>query len=72
MPLTDSFVALQDIGPNADLSLRFTTAPAIRIIAAAATLLSIQRSTATIGIEAQAGENQLAHGLATSLLLPSA
>jgi hypothetical protein len=50
--------------------LRFTTAPATRVITAAGMLLSVQRGTTTIGIEVQAGDHQLAHGLATSLLLP--
>lgn len=72
MPIANhSYIASEDIGPNADLTLRFTTAPASRVIVAAATMLSVQRGTATIGIEVQAGDNQLAHGLATSLLLRS-
>jgi acyl-coenzyme A thioesterase PaaI-like protein len=71
LPILGSFIPENDVGPNADLSLRFSTAPATRLITAAATMLSVQRGTATIGIEVQAGENQLAHGLATSLLLRS-
>jgi acyl-coenzyme A thioesterase PaaI-like protein len=71
IPLARSYIALEDIGPNPDLTLRFTTAPATRLVVAAATMLSVQRGTATIGIEVQAGDNQLAHGLATSLLLHS-
>jgi hypothetical protein len=68
-PITLSYVNVKDIGPNPDLTLRFTAAPATRVIAAASAMLSVQRGTATVGIEVQAGENQLAHGLATSLLL---
>jgi acyl-coenzyme A thioesterase PaaI-like protein len=71
MPVEGSFISVEDIGPNADLTLRFTTAPATHVITAASTMLSVQRGTATIGIEVQAGGNQLAHGLATSLLLRS-
>jgi acyl-coenzyme A thioesterase PaaI-like protein len=70
-PILQSFVPDEVLGPNPDLSLRFTTAPATRVISAAATLLSVQRGTATVGLEVQAENNQLAHGLATSLLLPS-
>lgn len=65
-----SSVPLDAIGPNADLSLRFTTAPATRVIRTASTMLSIQRGTATVGLELHAGDQQLAHGLATSLLRP--
>ncbi len=64
-----SFIPLDHVGPNADLSLRFSTAPATRVVAAASTLMSVQGGTATVAIEVQAGEHQLAHGLATSLLL---
>ena len=71
-PILQSFIPDQALGPNPDLSLRFTTAPATPVLHAAASLLSVQRGTATIGLEVQAGDNQLAHGLATSLLLPSA
>jgi uncharacterized protein (TIGR00369 family) len=69
LPINRSYISQQDIGPNADLTLRFTTAPATRVIVAAATMLSVQHGTATVGIEVQAGNNQLAHGLASSLLL---
>lgn len=65
-----SSVPLDVIGPNADLTLRFTTAPATRVIQAAAVMLSIQRGTATVSLELHAGDQQLAHGLATELLLP--
>jgi hypothetical protein len=65
-----SSVPLEAIGPNADLSLRFTTAPATRVVRTASILLSIQHGTATVGLELQAGDQQLAHGLATGLLLP--
>lgn len=66
-----SSVPLDAIGPNADLSLRFTTAPAKRVIHAASTMLSIQHGTATVSLELHAGDQQLAHGLATALLLPA-
>jgi hypothetical protein len=69
LPIGWSYISSQDVGPNADLTLRFTTAPATRVVLAAGTMLSVQRGTATIGLEVQAGDNQLAHGLATSLLL---
>jgi Thioesterase-like superfamily len=68
MPLLKSFIPTSDLGPNADLTLRFTTAPATRVITAASTMLSVQQGTATVGIEVQAGAQQLGHGLATSLL----
>jgi acyl-coenzyme A thioesterase PaaI-like protein len=55
--------------PNTDLSLRFTTAPAQRELKASGTLVSMQRGTATVAIEVQAGEQQLAHGLSSSLLM---
>jgi acyl-coenzyme A thioesterase PaaI-like protein len=57
------------IGPNPDLTLRFTTARAERVIRAASMLLSVQHGTTTVGIEVHAGEHQLAHGLSTSVLL---
>jgi acyl-coenzyme A thioesterase PaaI-like protein len=63
-----SAVPIEAVGPNADLSLRFTTAPATRIIQAASTMLSLQHGTATVGLELHAGDQQLAHGLATALL----
>jgi acyl-coenzyme A thioesterase PaaI-like protein len=69
VPTLQSYLPSDALGPNPDLTLRFTTAPATRVVMAAATLLSVQRGTTTIGIEVQAGDNQLAHGLATSLLL---
>ena len=65
-----SSVPLEVIGPNADLTLRFTTAPATRVIHTASTMLSVQHGTATVGLELHAGDQQLAHGLATALLLP--
>lgn len=67
-PVIYSFIPADALGPNPDLSLRFTTAPAARPVQAAGTLLSVQQGTATIGIEVQAGDQLLAHGLATSLL----
>jgi acyl-coenzyme A thioesterase PaaI-like protein len=68
LPFLDSYIPLEYVGPNADLTLRFSTAPATRVLSAAGTIPSVQRGTATVGIEVQAGEHQLAHGLATSLL----
>lgn len=71
LPLVQSsYIPFELVGPNADLSLRFTAAPATRVVTAAAMMLSVQRGTATVSIEVQAGDQQLAHGLATSLLLP--
>ena len=71
LPVTVSYIPAVDVGPNPDLTLRFTTAPATRVVTGASSMLSVQRGTATIGIEVQAGDHQLAHGLATSLLLRS-
>jgi uncharacterized protein (TIGR00369 family) len=68
-PVLDSYIPVENVGPNPDLTLRFTTAPATRVIYAASNMLSVQRGTTTTGIEVHAGDNQLAHGLATSLLL---
>lgn len=64
-----SQVPLDTFGPNADLSLRFTTAPAVRSTETSGSVLSFQHGTATVAIEVQAGEHQLAHGLSTVLLL---
>jgi acyl-coenzyme A thioesterase PaaI-like protein len=64
-----SGVPVEAFGPNADLSLRFTTAPAVRATETSGTVLSFQHGTATVAIEVQAGEHQLAHGLSTALLL---
>jgi acyl-coenzyme A thioesterase PaaI-like protein len=58
------------LGPNADLSLRFTTAPSTRVLETSGTVLSVQHGTATVAIEVQAGDQQLAQGLSTALLLP--
>ncbi len=69
-PVLESFVPDETVGPNADLSLRFTTAPATRVVLAAGSMVSAQHGTATVAIEVQAGDQQLAHGLSTSLLLP--
>jgi acyl-coenzyme A thioesterase PaaI-like protein len=68
-PILNSYIPAENVGPNPDLTLRFTTAPATRVIQSASSVLSVQRGTTTIGIEVQAGDNQLAHGLATALLL---
>ena len=70
MPIIYSYIPTEHIGPNPDLTLRFTTAPATRTIMAASSILSVQSGTVTIGIEVHAGDHQLAHGLATSLLRP--
>jgi acyl-coenzyme A thioesterase PaaI-like protein len=56
--------------PNTDLSLRFTTAPATREIAATGTLVSLQHGTATTAVQVRGGDQQLAHGLSASLLIP--
>jgi acyl-coenzyme A thioesterase PaaI-like protein len=71
-PLLYSSVANDVVGPNADLTLRFTTAPAQREVLTAGRVVSVQRGTATVALEVQAGDHQLAHGLATALLLPPA
>lgn len=68
-PLMYTTVPNELIGPNPDLTLRFTTAPAAREVLTAGTALSLQHGSATIALEVQAGDQQLAHGLATSLLL---
>jgi acyl-coenzyme A thioesterase PaaI-like protein len=68
-PMVNSTLPPDHLGPNPDLTLRFTTAPATPVITAAGTILSIQQGSTTIGIEVQAGDHQLARGLATSLLL---
>jgi acyl-coenzyme A thioesterase PaaI-like protein len=68
-PVVNSTLPPDHLGPNPDLTLRFTTAPATRVLAAAGTILSVQHGTTMIGIEVQAGDHQLAHGLATSLLI---
>jgi acyl-coenzyme A thioesterase PaaI-like protein len=67
-PIMESFVPLEVLGPNADLTLRFTTAPATPIITASGAMLSLQHGTATVAIEVHAATDQLAHGLATSVL----
>jgi hypothetical protein len=67
-PVINSFVPADALGPNPDLSLRFTTAPATRVVQTSGTLLSVQNGTATVGIEVQADDQLLAHALATSLL----
>ena len=69
-PMVNSTLPPDQLGPNPDLTLRFTTARATPVIHAAGTILSLQNGSATIGIEVQAGDHLLAHGLATSLLLP--
>jgi acyl-coenzyme A thioesterase PaaI-like protein len=69
-PLTQAFGFDGVAGPNADLTLRFTTAPTSRRISGIATMLSMQHGTATVAIEVRGDDQQLAHGLATSLLLP--
>jgi len=71
-PLLYSSIPNEVVGPNPDLTLRFTTAPAQPEVLTASTSLSVQNDTASVALEVQAGANQLAHGLATSLLLRSA
>lgn len=68
-PVLQSFIPAGALGPNPDLSLRFTTAPATRVVQTSGTMLSVQHGTATVAIEVQAVDQQLAHGLSTSLLL---
>ena len=68
-PILYSDIPNEVIGPNVDLSLRFTTAPATREVLSAGTMLAVHRGAVTVAIEVQAGESQLASGLATSLLL---
>lgn len=68
-PILYSYIPNDVIGPNVDLSLRFTTAAATREILSAGTMQSVHSGAVTIGIEVQAGDTQLAHGLATSVLL---
>jgi acyl-coenzyme A thioesterase PaaI-like protein len=63
-----AMIPMEAAGPNADLTLRFTTAPASRVLLAAASMVSVQHGTATVAIEVLAEDHQLAHGLATSLL----
>jgi acyl-coenzyme A thioesterase PaaI-like protein len=68
-PISAAFGDRSILFPNTDLSLRFTTAPAQREVIAAGTLLSVQRGTTTVAIEVQAGDQQLARGLSSSLLI---
>lgn len=68
--MIQTFVPVDVLGPNSDLSLRFTTAPATRVVQTSGTVLSVQHGTATVAIEVQAGDQQLSQGLSTSLLLP--
>ena len=68
-PILQSSLPDEAHGPNPDLTLRFTTAPATKVLTGASMLLSVQHGTVTTGIEVHAGDQQLAHGLATSLLL---
>jgi acyl-coenzyme A thioesterase PaaI-like protein len=57
------------LGPNPDLTLRFTNAPTDREVLTAGTVLSVQHGGAIVALEVRSGARQLAHGLATSLLL---
>ena len=68
-PILYSYIPNEVIGPNIDLSLRFTTAAAAREVLSAGTMLSVHRGAVTVGIEVQAAHAQLATGLATSVLL---
>jgi acyl-coenzyme A thioesterase PaaI-like protein len=69
-PVLQSFVPANLVGPNPDLTLRFTSAPATRIVEASGTMLSVQHGTATTAVEVHAGDQQLAQGLSSSLLIP--
>ena len=44
-PMVNSTLPPDHLGPNPDLTLRFTTAPASRVIDAAGTILSVQHGT---------------------------
>lgn len=68
-PILYSYIPNEVIGPNVDLSLRFTTAPATSEVLSAGTMVSVHRGAVTVGIEVQSGGSELARGLATSLLL---
>jgi hypothetical protein len=68
-PVLQSFVPSDLVGPNLDLTLRFTSAPATRVVETSGTMLSVQHGTATTAIEVHAGDQQLAQGLSTSLLI---
>jgi acyl-coenzyme A thioesterase PaaI-like protein len=70
-PVLQSFVPASLVGPNPDLSLRFTDAAATPVVETSGIMLSVQHGTATTAIEVQAGGHQLAQGLSTSLLLPT-
>ncbi len=60
------------LGPNPDLTLRFTTAPAGPEAIGAGTITSVQHGSVTVAIEVQSGDQRLADCLGTSLLLPAA
>lgn len=68
-PLVEMFGYDGPLGPNTDLTLRFTTAPATPRVAAVSTLTAISAGTTTVAIEVQAEDQSLGRGLATSLLL---
>jgi acyl-coenzyme A thioesterase PaaI-like protein len=70
-PVLQSFVPASIVGPNPDLTLRFTSAPASRVVETSGTMLSVQHGTATTAVEVHAGDQQLAQGLSTSLLMPA-
>ena len=69
--ILNSSIGEEALGPNVDITLRFTTAPATRIVSASGTVLSVQTGTATVGIEVQADDRQLAQALSTALLRPA-
>ncbi len=69
-PVLQSSVPAELVGPNPDLTLRFTDAAATPVVETSGVMLSVQHGTATTAIEVQAGGQQLAQGLSTSLLLP--
>ena len=58
-PLLYSSIPYDVIGPNPDLTLRFTTAPAQREVLTASTILSVQNGTVTVALEVQAGRDTL-------------
>src|SRR5262249_54749432 len=55
-PILRSWIPVEALGPNPDLTLRFTTAPATRQLVGASMVLCAPHGTATIGIEVQAGQ----------------
>jgi hypothetical protein len=57
--------------PNTDLTLRFASAVGADTVWASGTLVAIAQGTTTVSIDVQAEGRWLAHGLSTSVLLPT-